>query len=446
MAFKLPWSNFHELNLDWILEKVKDLDEKVSGIIGSADPSNDPPLMDGAASAGVSDNYARGDHVHPTDTSRASQLYAQSIENKVDSLEHDTDVAIREINDILNFSTAAPLVDGIANPGNSQYPARADHVHPTDTSRASQSDFDTLKSRVDGMGGLADPSNAIPQMNGVGAPGNTNNYSRGDHVHPSDTSKLDIAGGHVDGPLLQKAQTVFFSNTGVGWKRVASIPNQDGTLVDIHIERTTSGIEVHSMTLMIVNGAQIVNEVSKAATQRIDKVRYTNAGGLDIHFTTAPACDVSVTIVPYASVEANWTAARVNQAPELVADSPDGETVLSTLTLSNNTLGQPSWPVLNNSLAVGQRRAVRMGNIAMYLLYIHPNGSSVSLPVNTVIATGMLTPKDAGGWFVYGMIQATGEVILMRVTASGDLTVATASSLAATDNLIINAIYPIKEG
>ena len=35
-------------------------------------PSNTPPLMDGAASAGSSAAWSRGDHVHPTDTSRAA--------------------------------------------------------------------------------------------------------------------------------------------------------------------------------------------------------------------------------------------------------------------------------------------------------------------------------------------------------------------------------------
>jgi hypothetical protein len=34
--------------------------------------SSTAPLMDGEASAGTSTDYARGDHIHPTDTSRAS--------------------------------------------------------------------------------------------------------------------------------------------------------------------------------------------------------------------------------------------------------------------------------------------------------------------------------------------------------------------------------------
>lgn len=41
-----------------------------------ANPSNLPPLMDGFALAGTSLDYARGDHVHPVDLSRASQFNA----------------------------------------------------------------------------------------------------------------------------------------------------------------------------------------------------------------------------------------------------------------------------------------------------------------------------------------------------------------------------------
>lgn len=44
--------------------------EKLAGIEGAV-PSSSEPLMDGSASAGASTAFARGDHRHPTDTSRA---------------------------------------------------------------------------------------------------------------------------------------------------------------------------------------------------------------------------------------------------------------------------------------------------------------------------------------------------------------------------------------
>lgn len=44
-----------------------------AGSLGTVSPSLSNPLMDGTASAGSLNQYSRGDHVHPTDTSRASQ-------------------------------------------------------------------------------------------------------------------------------------------------------------------------------------------------------------------------------------------------------------------------------------------------------------------------------------------------------------------------------------
>lgn len=44
-----------------------------AGTIGTVSPYTSAPLMDGTASAGSQNLYSRGDHVHPTDTSRASK-------------------------------------------------------------------------------------------------------------------------------------------------------------------------------------------------------------------------------------------------------------------------------------------------------------------------------------------------------------------------------------
>jgi len=45
----------------------------------SHDSSNDPPLMDGVASAGTSNDHSRGDHVHPSDSSK------ENVANKTSS-------------------------------------------------------------------------------------------------------------------------------------------------------------------------------------------------------------------------------------------------------------------------------------------------------------------------------------------------------------------------
>ena len=69
----------------------------------TVEPYTSNPEMDGTASPGSSVKYARGDHVHPKDSS------------------------------IPEAATAAPIMDGTAAVGTSSKYAKEDHVHPHDT-------------------------------------------------------------------------------------------------------------------------------------------------------------------------------------------------------------------------------------------------------------------------------------------------------------------------
>jgi hypothetical protein len=46
------------------------LEKAALGLAAGGNASSTTPLMDGTAAVGTSANYARGDHVHPSDTSR----------------------------------------------------------------------------------------------------------------------------------------------------------------------------------------------------------------------------------------------------------------------------------------------------------------------------------------------------------------------------------------
>lgn len=76
-----------------------------AGTIGSAVPSSALPLMDGIPSAGISDLYSRGDHVHPTDTTRASTQDLETVDDKVDAVDDRVD----DLNDFIN--TSQKLID-----------------------------------------------------------------------------------------------------------------------------------------------------------------------------------------------------------------------------------------------------------------------------------------------------------------------------------------------
>lgn len=333
MGFKLPWSNFHELNLDWLLEKMKELEEKVNNIVGGATPATNTPNMDGIGSPGSAITYSRGDHTHPTDTSRASV----SALNDLDTREYNDYVTLNgNINSVdakIAFSSAAPQVDGVASPGSSAYQARADHVHPTDTSRASKSEFDTLKATVDSFIGSAVPYDLAPKMDGVASAGTVGSYARGDHVHPSDTTKFDKAGGHITGAVINDNLTGFMTVDAVGWLRVANVPNTAGAEVAINISRVGDNTpsENHKIVFAInsTSGATFNYEESIGDVTYINSIRYTDAGYIDIHVDQTYLADVAVHIEKFAPNAAALDAIGVVPFA-YVADAPDGETVVTS--------------------------------------------------------------------------------------------------------------------
>ena len=210
-----------------------------SGFITSEDvpegaaASTTTPAMDGTAAVGTETTFARGDHVHPTDTSRAptshastattygagtsanyghvklsdatngtaaaasggtaatpkavadaltaAKSYADGVTendftdtykskldgiaegaqvNAVTSVNSKTGEVVLDYSDVgaaaashgthVSYSSTSPVMDGTAAVGTASTVARSDHVHPTDTSRASASDLSALQTTVAG--------------------------------------------------------------------------------------------------------------------------------------------------------------------------------------------------------------------------------------------------------------------------------------------------------
>lgn len=97
------------------------------------------PLMDAAAAVGTSTRYARGDHVHPSDTSRAplaSPAFSGTPTMPTAAVDTNTTQGASTAFVLAQAASANPIVDGTVAVGTSTRFARADHVHPTDTSRA----------------------------------------------------------------------------------------------------------------------------------------------------------------------------------------------------------------------------------------------------------------------------------------------------------------------
>lgn len=509
-----PYSNFHDLNLDWLLQQVKQLRTDVDGLIGSATPYNDTPEMDGAGAPGSSVSYARGDHQHPTDTSRASatdladEVTARTnkdlaLDGDIAAVDakihfsasnplmdgspsagfstdqaradhiHPTDTSraaaadlTQEISDrgaadiVLQnninavdakivLATGAPLMDSSsATPGSSTSMARADHVHPTDTSRASATDLATLTARVDSFTGSAIASDATPQMDGVGSAGTGGNYSRGDHVHPSDTSKVNKSGDtmtgdlRIDGALVPLHELKFLHVNSIGWIRIADVPRTPGTWVKFEIVRKgdVAPSEIHTIELCInQSGITFNNEKSFGDVLYVDKIRYSNAGKVDIHMDQTDASDIGVRLIAAGPTESITNNVKL-MAFQGVSPSPSGETILTEYTFAENT--EAAGTVVGASgFTPDEIDVKRSGRV----VYVHFILSNISLTANIRTAIGTLSgvpfPKKnirwltGGGQFAY---DATTPVYAV-ISTSGNIEVTPPSAIGAV-NITISYI------
>lgn len=113
--------------------------EKWTVSAGGAPPATVPPLMDSVAAVGTATPYAREDHVHPSDTSRAalaSPTFTGTPIVPTASVGTNTTQAASTGYVLANAATVAPLMNGSAAVGVATKHAREDHVHASDTSRA----------------------------------------------------------------------------------------------------------------------------------------------------------------------------------------------------------------------------------------------------------------------------------------------------------------------
>ena len=103
--------------------------------------------------------------------------------DQIDTTVHNIQVSIPVA------SGATPVMDGTATAGAAAAFSRGDHVHPRDTSKYDASNPAGYQTASQVAAAQPAPSSTTPTMNGTAAVGIATTFARGDHVHPSDTSK-----------------------------------------------------------------------------------------------------------------------------------------------------------------------------------------------------------------------------------------------------------------
>jgi hypothetical protein len=294
-------------------------------VVGQAGSAT--PVVDGTAAVGTSLRYARQDHVHPTDTSRAalasptftgipaaptaavdtnttqlattayvvgqgylksataSSTYAPLASPSLTGTPLST-TAAADTNTTQIATTAyvvgqasatAPVINGTATIGTSLKYARADHVHPTDTTRAplaspsltgtplsttAAADTNTTQIATTAFV-IGQVSTTTPANNGTAAVGTSLKYARADHVHASDTTKANLASPTFTGTptlptgTIATTQTAGNNTTAVATTAfvTAAVPGFATTAEIASPSSTTKVVAPNDVVRMLVNRA-----------------------------------------------------------------------------------------------------------------------------------------------------------------------------------------------
>lgn len=92
-----------ESNTKWVYDAENGWQDTGVAVPDQLTPASDAtPLMNGEATAGEAENYARGDHRHPTDTTRASNEDFNAFKNSTERQMGDVETALDNIIAIQN--------------------------------------------------------------------------------------------------------------------------------------------------------------------------------------------------------------------------------------------------------------------------------------------------------------------------------------------------------
>lgn len=205
-----------------------------------AQASATTPVVDGTAAVGTSLRYARADHVHPSDTSRAalaSPTFTGTPAAPTAAANTNTTQLATTAFVLGQGNTTAGTIamNGTQAAGSSNLYARADHVHPSDTSRAPLASptftgTPTLPTGTIAVTQAADTnsttvattayvvgqaSSTAPVVNGTATVGTSLRYARADHVHPTDTSRAPLASPALTGTPTAPTATAGTNNTQI---------------------------------------------------------------------------------------------------------------------------------------------------------------------------------------------------------------------------------------
>lgn len=268
-------------------------------VVGQA--SDASPAMDSSASAGTSKKYARGDHVHPSDTTKAalaSPTFTGTPAAPTAAADTDTTQLATTAFVLGQAASATPAALGSAAAGTSKKYARGDHVHAMPVLSALGTPTADVAMGSYKITGLADPASAQDAATKNYVDSVAQGLDAKASVRAATTANITLSGTQtVDGVSLVAADRVLVKNqdtaSGNGIYVVAAGAWSRATDADSWAELVSAFVFVEEGTtnadtgwVSTVNAGGTLGSTSVAFTQFSSAGSYTAGNGLTLTGST----------------------------------------------------------------------------------------------------------------------------------------------------------------
>jgi hypothetical protein len=168
-------------------------------VIGQA--ASATPLIDGTAAVGTSTRFARADHVHPTDSTRAP-LASPALTGTPTAPTASPGTNSTQLATTAYADAIAALKANLASPALTGTPTAPTAAVDTNTTQLATTAYV-----------IGQAASATPLIDGTAAVGSSTRFARADHVHPTDTSRLAVTNNLSD--LNNKAMARAFAGLNI---------------------------------------------------------------------------------------------------------------------------------------------------------------------------------------------------------------------------------------
>lgn len=370
------------------------------------------PIVDGTVAIGTSKRYARADHVHPTDTSRAptaSPTFTGTIS-----------AAALTLSGVLTYGGVA-LSAAVTGTGN-----MALSISPTFTGTplAPTAAVDTNTTQIATTAFvLAQAGSANPIVDGTVAVGTSTRFARQDHVHPTDTSRAPTASPTFTGTIT--AAIANFSGA-VGVSSTLTVTSTSASALAVGRQGATNPVlQVDASTATVLTGLKIKG----AGTGGGVAISVVEAGGTNNNLTIDAMGTGTITFGGTSTGANTFTRASTFSAAITYGGVALNNAVTGTGNMVLSTNPTMSTPILGvatgTSLAVSGLLTSSGGGIG------YATGAGGTVTQATSKATGVTLSKFSGAITMNAAALAAATIVSFVLTNT---------NIAATDVLVLNHI------